>query len=164
MFLGFFKLLLSSDLSSIDDNTEISSIDPKQLYSFFVDRDREAAIHFIAQNTNPTDRIFVGLTRHDKVFANDVSSYFIAKRLPATKWHHFDPGIQTSSEVQSQMINDFDQNKPRYIWLESTFNDVNEPNDSAKSSGIRILDEYINVRYQVVRIFGNISVLSRKSD
>jgi len=153
---GFFKLLLSSDLSSIDDNTEISSIDPKQLYSFFVDRDREAAIHFIAQNTNPTDRIFVGLTRHDKVFANDVSSYFIAKRLPATKWHHFDPGIQTSSEVQSQMINDFYQNKPRYIWLESTFNDVNEPNDSAKSSGIRILDEYINVR--------NISVLSRKSD
>jgi hypothetical protein len=123
-----------------------------------VDPDREAAIRFIVQNTSPDERIFIGLSRHDKIFVNDVSSYFQANRLPATKWHHFDPGLQTSAKIQSEIINDLERNKPGYIWLESTWENFSESNESANSSGVTILDEYIRGKYKLDRNFGQISV------
>ena len=129
--------------------------------AFIVEKDRNAAIRFIVQNTAQNERVFIGLTRHDKIFINDVSSYFQTNRLPATKWHHFDPGLQSSFEIQSKIIDDLEQNKPRYIWLESTWDKVNEPNESANSSGIIILDEYIHREYKLAQNFGKILVWQR---
>ncbi len=127
-----------------------------------MDPDREAAIRFIVQNTSPDERIFIGLSRHDKIFVNDVSSYFQANRLPATKWHHFDPGLQTSAKIQSEIIDDLERNKPGYIWLESTWENHSEPNESVISSGVTILDEYIRGKYKLEQSFGQISVWQRR--
>ena len=129
---------------------------------FFVADDRSAAVDFINKNSTPGQRIFVGLARHDKVFVNDVSAYFMANRLPSTKWHHFDPGLQTSENIQSEIIVDLEKTKPNYIFIESTWDDVNEPNDSAVSSGVKILDEYILKNYLPAKSFGKISILQRK--
>lgn len=129
---------------------------------FLVDGSRSAAIRFIMQNTSQEQRIFVGLTRHDKIFVNDVSVYFLTDRLPATKWHHFDPGLQTSAEIQSEMVVDLESFKPLYIWLESTWDDVCEPNDSAISSGVRILDDYIDDKYQFSQAFGQVLIYKRR--
>ena len=131
---------------------------------FFTDDDRTAAIQFIQQNTSPEQRTFIGLARHDKIFANDVSAYFLTNRLPATKWHHFDPGLQTSTEIQNEIIANLEASKPQYIWIESTWDGMREPNDSAKSSGIKILDEYIANYYQRFQTFGTISILQRKHE
>ena len=157
----FYKLLSSSGISKI----EVDSVGPpvsRKTSAFFVDPDREAAIRFIVQNTSPDERIFIGLSRHDIVFWNDVSSYFQANRLPATKWHHFDPGLQTSAKIQSEIIDDLERNKPGYIWLESTWENHSESNESVISSGVTILDEYIRGKYKLDRNFGQISVWQRK--
>jgi len=156
-FSGFYKLISNLKVDVESDGS--STIQRKS--AFFVSRDRDAAISFIVRNTAPDERIFIGLTRHDKVFINDVSSYFQTNRLPATKWHHFDPGLQSSVEIQSKIIDDLEQNKPRYIWLESTWDKVNEPNESANSSGITILDEYIRRKYKLAQNFGRILVWKR---
>ncbi len=153
----FYKLISSSSMSQID-NDSVGSPASRKTSAFFVDPDREAAIRLIVRNTSPDERIFIGLTRHDKIFVNDVSSYFQANRLPATKWHHFDPGLQTSSKIQSEIINDLERNKPGYIWLESTWENHSESNERANSSGITILDEYIRGKYKLDRNFGQISV------
>ena len=51
------------------------------------------AADFIQQLTQPDDKIYVGAGRHDKIFASAVMLYFLADRLPATKWHELHPGV-----------------------------------------------------------------------
>ncbi len=127
-----------------------------------LDLDREQAAQFVAQNTRPDERIFVGLTRHDKIFVNDVAMYFAAGRMPATRWHHFDPGLQTSERIQRAIIAELEAGGVRYVILESTWDLVPEPNESADSSGVHLLDQYLLDHYGLVRTFGEIFVLTRK--
>lgn len=124
--------------------------------------ERGAALAYIRDRTRPEDPLFVGLTRHDKIFVNDVSAYFLANRRPATHWYHFDPGLQTSAPIQRQMIADLEASRPPVVWLESTWNDVREPNRSAESSGVRLLDDYLAAHYVAEATFGPIIIARRK--
>jgi len=128
---------------------------------FTLEPDRNAAIDFIKKNTAPHERIYIGLNRHDKVFVNDVASYFQAQRMPVTKWHHFDPGLQSSAKVQAEIVSDLEKNKLQYVWLEPTWDDVAEPNESAKSSGVHLLDVYIREHYHLEQTFGRITIWKR---
>jgi hypothetical protein len=128
-----------------------------------LDTDRAKATRFVIANTGADERIFVGLTRHDKIFVNDNMMYFASGRLPATRWHQFDPGLQTRADVQRQIIAELQARNVRCVVLESEWDDVNEPNDSARSSGIHMLDEYIRQNYQTVQSYGKVSVLFRAS-
>ena len=92
------------------------------------------------------------------MFANDNLTYFATQRLPATHWHHFDPFVQNRQEIQLQMIQDLDRNRPPYVVLDSEFEEVHEPNESDKSSGVTLLDDYIHTRYRPVVTFGAISI------
>ena len=105
------------------------------------------AIRFVRERTDPDERIFVGLTRHDRIVFNDVLFYFASGRLSATKWHHFDPGVQTTLPIQSEMVSELEHARPRLIVLDSEWEDLREPNQSGESSGVTILDEYIRTHY-----------------
>ena len=48
--------------------------------------------------------LFAGLLRHDNVFANDVSIYFLADRPIATRYHELHPGVTTTQAVQEEMV------------------------------------------------------------
>jgi hypothetical protein len=87
--------------------------------------------------------------------------YFATARMPATRWHHFDPGLQTSERIQRAIIGEIESQKVRYVVLESTWDDVPEPNRSSQSSGVFLLDEYLRHNYRLVRQFGQIYVLVR---
>lgn len=130
--------------------------------AFLVDPDRWAAARLLRAELAPDEPTFVGAGRHDKVFVNDVSAYFIARRRPATHWHHYDPGLQTSEPVQRAMVAELEAARPRLIWLESTFDGANEPNASAISSGVRVLDDYLRERYVERRRFGSIVIAERR--
>jgi hypothetical protein len=127
-----------------------------------LDHDTIETIRYIAQHTLPSDRIFVGLPRHDRIFANDIALYFEAGRQPATKWYHFDPGLQTTAPIQRDMIADLQRTKPKLIVIEDIFQDTNEPNGSAKSSFVTILDTYISGAFRPVARFGDYLVLQPK--
>lgn len=130
----------------------------ERMSCFTLDVDRIAAIQYVQKNTRPNDAIFVGLGRHDKIYVNDMAFYFVAQRRPATKWYHFDPGLQTSEKIQREMIQELETAKPRYVVLETEWDDVKEPNDSATSSGVLILDDYIRLRYRTEATFKTIKV------
>jgi hypothetical protein len=130
-------------------------------FCFFPDDDHIQAIEFIESHTRSDQKLFVGQTRHDIVFANDNLTYFATQRLPATKWSHFDPGLQNSYEIQTQMVHDLEVNTPPYIVLDSELDLIREPNDSSKSSGVTLLDEYIHNKYQHVKTFGEMSIFQR---
>jgi hypothetical protein len=121
--------------------------------------DQEAAVHYIQENTATSDSIFVGTLQHERIFINNVGFYFIANRRPATKWYHFDPGLQTTAVIQRLMIADLLRAQPKYIVLDSQWDGSREPNESAKSSGVSLLDEFIANKYERVAKFGSLTIL-----
>jgi hypothetical protein len=132
-------------------------------FCFLPEDDRIHAIEFISSHTRPGESLYSGLKHHDRIFANDNLIYFATQRLPATRWSHLDPGLQTNYDTQTQMINELERNAPPYIVLDSEFDLTLEPNDSAKSSGVTLLDDYIRDKYQPAETFGIMSIRRRGS-
>jgi hypothetical protein len=136
----------------------------ERLRCFYVTPQQLAAIHYIQEHTADDEAIFVGNDRHDKIVEQNMLLYFASKRAPVTKWHHFDPGVQTTMEVQSEMVAELQTRRPRYVVLSSEWDNVKEPNDSAHSSGVTVLDQYLRTNYRAVTAFGPITILQRRLD
>jgi hypothetical protein len=132
-------------------------------FCFVPEVDRLQTIEFIDSHTTSDQKLYVGSTRHDRIFANDNLIYFGSQRLPATKWSHFDPGLQNTYEIQTEMMHELAANKPPYIVLNSEFDLVREANDSSRSTGVTLLDEYIRSKYRPVQTFGMMSIWQRIS-
>jgi hypothetical protein len=129
---------------------------------FLFDPDHSRLVSYLLGHTSPSETIFIGLSRHDRIFYNDLLTYFVAGRLPATRWSHFDPDLQTRADIQRQMIKEIDPQAVRFIVLEPEFDRTIEPsNDSSKSSGVKLLDDYIRSNYHPIQMFGDLSLLLR---
>jgi len=128
---------------------------------FLPDDDRIQTVEFIDNHTRPDQKLFVGLTHHDKIFANDNLIYFASHRLPATRWSHFDPDLQNRPDIQAQIVQELEVNIPPYVVLDSEFDQTYEPNDSSRSSGVTLLDEYLRKNYQYTQTFGRMSIWQR---
>lgn len=120
-------------------------------------------ILYVQQRTSPDDQVFVGLSRHDKISINDVLLYFAMNRKSATKWHEFNPGLQTSAPIQHEMVGELERAKPKLIVIEAIGADVQEPNDSAFSSGVTVLDDYLRQAFEPIATFGSNIVLRARS-
>jgi hypothetical protein len=123
-----------------------------------------AAVRFVQAATTPLEPIFVGLPQHRRIFVNNVAFYFAANRRPATKWYHFDPGLQNTAPIQQLMIGDLIRAHPRFVILDSDWEDHREPNASAQDSGARLLDDFIAANYRRVAAFGALTILEAASD
>jgi hypothetical protein len=95
------------------------------------------------------------------VYANDNLIYFATQRLPVTRWSHFDPDLQNTYDIQAQMIQEIERNPPPYIVLDSEFDLMREPNGSARSSGVYLLDGYLHDHYRPSKTFGIMSIWQR---
>jgi len=120
--------------------------------------DQEEAVAYVQSITAPSDRIFVGLTRHDEVLVGDSSFYFLAGRLPATRYDEMHPGVTDTAEVQESMIRDLSRWKVDTVVLFEGPVSV-EPNLSSVSSGVTLLDQYLRDAYVLDRRIGGYSVL-----
>ena len=60
------------------------------------------------------------------------------------------------------MIRDLQEHAPKLVWVESSFDWIVEPNDSARSSGVTALDDYLRSNYEPAASFGTIQILKRK--
>lgn len=120
-----------------------------------------AAVKYIQNNTKKDEKIFVGNFRHDRLTNNDVLFYFLAERFSATKYCHFEPGFTTTRIIQQKIIKDLIRNNVRYVVLWTASEHVSEPNESAISSGIKDLDNYISEHYKIEKDFGNYIILKQ---
>jgi hypothetical protein len=114
--------------------------------------------NYLSTHSWPDERILIALDRHDKIFVNPVGLYFTAGRLPATRWHQFDPGLVNRAEIQTAIIEDLQRNRVRWVVRDASFDEVNEPNGSAKSSGITLLDRYLDATYRLVASSGKVAI------
>jgi hypothetical protein len=120
-------------------------------------RPYEELIEFVRNAVPPPERIFVGSTRHDRLYFNDVIFYFLSERESATGYHELHPGSATTEAVQSRIVRDLADVDT--IVLASILSQ--EKNLSALSSGVTLLDDYIHRSYRVVYREAGYQVLQR---
>lgn len=107
------------------------------------------ALSFLREHAAPNEAVFVGNTRHDKIWVNDASLYFLLQRPIAVKWNEMHPGVVTSDAVQMQVVGSLERRSVRWAVLVN-MPDSQEPNLSSVSSGVTVLDSYLSSRYQTV--------------
>jgi hypothetical protein len=114
--------------------------------------------NYLNAHSRRNERILVALDRHDKVFKNAPALYFAAGRQPGTHWAQFDPGLQTRPDIQAAIVHDLVRNSVRWVVRDGSFDQVEEPNGSAQSSGVRLLDSYLDQNYRPVASSGMVSI------
>ncbi len=107
--------------------------------------------------------LFVANPRHDLVRAGHTLLYVLLDRPNATRYDVMQPGVVTTVEVQQEIVGDLERERPPVIvrWLDPTASRP-EPNGAGRSSGVRILDGYLNGRYREARRFGAYALLERR--
>ena len=121
--------------------------------------DTSAVAAYLVQHGAAGQRVYVGLGRHDKIFAANLALTFAAAVVTPTRWHDLHPGVQTRDDVQAQMIRELSARPLAYVVLDSEWDDVSEPNESARSSGTTLLDDYLAAHFTPVFRAGSLTVL-----
>ncbi len=128
-----------------------------------ISQDQASIINWLDQ-LDPTgkDAVFVAARRHDQLFINDVSLYFLAGRPIPTRYHELHPGVATTAIVQKAIIAELTRAAVPWLFVVH-YPDSHEPNDSAKSSGVILLDEYIHANYHAVQQYGIYQLWQRQA-
>ena len=123
--------------------------------------DRLRAARYILARTRPDERIHSATGRHDKIFANDVLIYFLSARMPASRWHKYEPGAQNTLRIQHEIIRDLETQSVSMLVRSLVWDRMQEPNRSADSSGVEVLDQYLDRNYLKDKQFGDIILYQR---
>ncbi|MEO8054660.1 MAG: glycosyltransferase family 39 protein [Acidobacteriota bacterium] len=116
------------------------------------------AARFVAANSSPGERIFVGNDRHDRLGYNAPLVYFLAGRPNATRYDNLHPGVATTRAVQEEIVRSLEASGARWIVLWEG-PPPGEPNESSLSSGVVVLDEWIVRRAREAARFGSTRVM-----
>jgi hypothetical protein len=77
----------------------------------------QAALAWVLRNVPPGEPIFVGGYRHDRIFINEVTFYFLSERPPATRYQELHPGIATTAPIQREIIGELQRRHVRFVVL-----------------------------------------------
>lgn len=124
-------------------------------------------VSFVDANVPPGNKIFIGLHRHDVTIVGDGKIYFILDRMNATRHDQLHPGIVNTAERQAEMIADLVKNDVSLVIKSHMFPD--EALEKLKEirvrtlpqTGARLLDEYIDSHYHLIRKVGQYEILLR---
>jgi hypothetical protein len=118
----------------------------------------EIVAEYLRTHTAHDERVLMALDRHDKILVNPISLYFAVGRSPGTHWYQFDPGLQTRSDIQAAIVRELQDNHVRWVVRDATYTTAAEPNGSAHSSGVRLLDRFLDQHYRPVMEAGPVAV------
>lgn len=121
----------------------------------------DKAVQFIQAFTSENEPIYVGNQRHDKIFVNFPGFYFMAARPSATRYSELHPGVANTLPVQQEIANELESKQVRYLVLINVWEST-EPNESAKSTGVYYLDNYIHDHYAMAFEIGEYQIWRRR--
>ena len=116
-------------------------------------------IQYIIASSSPGEVIFSGVQDHSRLFINDALLYFLTSRLPADRFLELEPGISNTREGQEGIVRSLLNKNVKMVVLMDYLS--SEPNNTSKSNGIIILDEYIRSNYYLDKTFGRYQVFLR---
>ena len=124
--------------------------------------EQAAAVRYVQFVVPAGQPIFSGVSRHDRIFVNDPMLYFLADRPSATRYHELHPGLATTAPVQQEIVTELEQRNVQCIVIATQFDRANEPNASAVSSGVTLLDDYIAEHFSLAQQVGGYRILIRR--
>lgn len=126
-------------------------------------RDEFEAVRFIRSNTRPADPIFVGAKDHSRVFTNDLRFYWLAERLPGSRYIDLEAGVASLEHVQREIISDLNRSSTNWAVLTDAW-EIGEESSLQKSQvqGSNLLDQHFLTNFEEVASFGKISIMRRK--
>jgi len=111
-------------------------------------------LDYIKKNTSPGKRIYVGNITHRKGdFNGSILLYFLADRLPATKYYEQAPGLLELPGVRREIKESLAKDNTKLLVLQ------NIPNGSMGSGEI---DEFIRENYKLAKKFGKYNVYMKR--
>lgn len=118
----------------------------------------EAAVDRAAPSGAP---VFVANPRHDLVRVGDSALYAILDRRNPTRYDTMQPGVITTAKVQREIVRELARTNVVVRWLDPTA-DRAEPDGAGRSSGVRILDDYLAADFASRGRFGAYELLLRQ--
>jgi hypothetical protein len=107
--------------------------------------------------------IYVMTKRADLVTSGYPLFYVLAERPNPTRYDIAAPGVVTSAPVQDEIVRDLERaGYPLVVRWTDELSAAPEPNAAGKSSGVRILDDFLNSAYRETNRFGDFHILERK--
>ena len=119
-------------------------------------------VRYIRAKTESNEAIYSGVVDHSRLFVNDPLIYFLTGRPPADRFVELEPGISNTSHGQEVIVSALKQKNVKLIVL---FDMIGfESNQTSKSNGIHMLDNYIDKNYQLDRTFNDYRVYLRNRE
>jgi hypothetical protein len=121
--------------------------------------DVAAAARFVASASAPGERLFVGNARHDRLAYGATLVYVLAGRSGATRYDNLHPGVATTRAVQEEIVRALQTEQVRWVVLWDG-PPPTEPNESSRSSGVHVLDDWLAAHGRETARFGSFRVLA----
>jgi hypothetical protein len=123
----------------------------------------ERAVRYVRDHTRPGEPIYVATRRSDLVTAGAPLLYVLAGRPNPTPYDIAAPGVVTTAPVQREIVRDLRRSGVRSVirWTDP-LSAVHEPNRAGESSGVRLLDDYLERAYTRVARYGSYVLLERR--
>jgi hypothetical protein len=123
----------------------------------------EQAVRTVDQRVPPGGNIYVATKRSDLMTSGDPLFYVLALRNNPTRYDIAAPGVVTSAPVQNEIVADLERTKtPIVVRYVSPVTTAPEPNRAGQSTGVTILDRYLNTAYRPLARYGYYVILERK--
>jgi hypothetical protein len=119
-----------------------------------------AALQARVPRGSPT---YVATRRSDRVTSGYPLLYVLADRPNVSRYDIEAPGVVTSLAVQREIVEDLERARPAAVVRDtSPITAAPEPNKSGRSSGVRLLDDYLGRVYEPAARYGRFVVLARR--
>jgi hypothetical protein len=117
----------------------------------------------VDRRSKPGELLLSAPPRYDRVRVGDTLLYIVLDRTNPTRYDVVQPGVVTTAKVQREMRADLERTKTKLIvrWL-APVAEQTEDNGSGTSSGVTLLDDYIDSHYVRVGRYGDYLLLTRR--
>jgi hypothetical protein len=117
----------------------------------------------VRTRSKPGDPLLSAPPRYDRVRVGDTLLYTLLNRRNPTRYDVVQPGVVTTAKVQREMRADLQRTRTKLVvrWMAPSARQV-EDNGSGTSSGVKLLDTYINTHYARVGRYGDYVLLARR--
>jgi hypothetical protein len=132
-------------------------------------RFQQPIVSFIREHVPESERIYVGLMRHDAVVISNPIFYYLADRRIASRYNELHPGIVDREEVQREIIADLERLHVRcavlwdFGWPKPYMDSILAARQrQIPALGATTLDEYFRREFQEVGRFHEYVLVWRK--
>jgi hypothetical protein len=123
----------------------------------------EQTVRYVQSRVPPGDPFYVMTKRADLVTSGHPLLYVLAERPNPTRYDIAAPGVVTSAPVQREIIESLEQaGRPLVVRWVDELTAAPEPNRAGESSGVTLLDDYLEREYRETQRFGDFVILERR--